>query len=134
MLKVFQSLIPLQQMNGPPSCRESGFLEGLADGGERRVQLDMFIQTLYINNRMSNVTVNISFQDTLLRDIDRVAGKESRSRSELLREAARMYIERKKRWDKLYAFGKATAKAKSFRPEDISREIAAYRKGKSVRR
>ena len=42
---------------------------------------------------MSNVTVNISFQDSLLCDIDRVARAEARSRSELLREAARAYIQ-----------------------------------------
>ena len=36
-----------------------------------------------------NVTVNISFQDTLLGEIDTEAKRESRSRSELLREAAR---------------------------------------------
>ena len=46
---------------------------------------------------MSTVTVNISFQDALLRDIDRVARGEARSRSELLREAAREYIRRRER-------------------------------------
>jgi len=47
---------------------------------------------------MGTVTVNISFQDALLNDIDRVAQEESRSRSEFLREAARAYIQRKERW------------------------------------
>ena len=40
-------------------------------------------------------TVNISFQDDLLNAIDNVAKEEARTRSELLREAARIYIERK---------------------------------------
>ena len=40
-------------------------------------------------------TVNISFREDLLHEIDEVARSESRSRSELLREAARLYIERK---------------------------------------
>ena len=44
-------------------------------------------------------TVNISFRDELLDEIDDVAKAESRSRSELIREAARMYIERKRRWN-----------------------------------
>ena len=52
---------------------------------------------------MSTRTVNISFQESLLSDIDKVAIKESRTRSELLREAARMYIERKRRWDRIFA-------------------------------
>ena len=38
---------------------------------------------------MSTITVNISFQDSLLADIDKVVKLESRSRSELLGEAAR---------------------------------------------
>ncbi|MCH2342811.1 MAG: ribbon-helix-helix domain-containing protein [Pseudomonas sp.] len=39
---------------------------------------------------MSTVTVNISFQNDLLAAIDAEAKRESRSRSELLREAARV--------------------------------------------
>ena len=37
---------------------------------------------------MSTTTVNIAFQDSLLREIDQVARMESRSRYEFLREAA----------------------------------------------
>ena len=40
---------------------------------------------------MRNLTVNISFQDRLLAEIDAEAKRESRTRSELLREAARLY-------------------------------------------
>ena len=41
---------------------------------------------------MKNVTVNLSFKKDLLEKIDETAQKESRSRSELIREAARKYI------------------------------------------
>lgn len=44
---------------------------------------------------MQNVTVNLSFKKDLLEKIDKVAKQESRSRSELIREAARQYIESK---------------------------------------
>lgn len=44
---------------------------------------------------MSINTVNISFKSDLLKKIDKIAKEESRSRSELIREAARMYIEKK---------------------------------------
>jgi len=54
---------------------------------------------------MGTTTVNISFKDSLLADIDKVAKLESRSRSELLREAARMYIDRKRRWGDIFAYG-----------------------------
>jgi len=43
---------------------------------------------------MSTNTVNISFKKELLEQIDKIAREESRTRSELIREAARMYIEK----------------------------------------
>ena len=83
---------------------------------------------------MSNITVNISFQDTLLRDIDRVAQAETRTRSEFLREAARAYIQRKERWAGIFAMGQGVAKAKSLTPEDVEREISAHRNRTAMRR
>ena len=50
-------------------------------------------------------TVNISFNSDLLQQIDQVAQEESRSRSELIREAARTYIERKRRWAQISRSG-----------------------------
>jgi len=75
-------------------------------------------------------TVNISFNDDLLRKIDQVAREESRSRSELIREAARGYIERKRRWKQIFDFGKTDAAKKRIAESDIEAEIAAYRKEK----
>ncbi len=77
---------------------------------------------------MSTTTVNISFQKSLLSDIDKTARKESRTRSELLREAARMYIERKRRWDRIFAYAKSKVVENRLTEGDIEREIAAYRK------
>lgn len=82
---------------------------------------------------MSNVTVNISFQDVLLRDIDRVARSEARSRSELLREAAREYIRRSERWAGIFAAGRQLARQKGLRPDDVACEIRAYRADKGRR-
>ncbi|EIE03478.1 ribbon-helix-helix protein, CopG family [Leptospira licerasiae serovar Varillal str. VAR 010] len=47
-----------------------------------------------------NQTVNISFEKGLLKEIDKIAKREHRSRSELIREAARAYIEKKFKWEK----------------------------------
>jgi hypothetical protein len=80
---------------------------------------------------MSNVTVNISFQDSLLRDIDQIARSEARSRSEFLREAARMYILRKKRWAGLFALGQEITREKGLIAGDVSTQIKAYRKSKA---
>jgi CopG family transcriptional regulator / antitoxin EndoAI len=60
--------------------------------------------------------------------IDQIAKSESRSRSELIREAARMYIERKNRWKMIYDFGEKTAKEKNISEDDILKEIKEYRK------
>ena len=76
---------------------------------------------------MSTVTVNISFQDALLRDIDRVARGEARSRSELLREAAREYIRRRERWTGIFATGQTLARQKGLKLDDVAAEIAAFR-------
>lgn len=80
---------------------------------------------------MSTTTVNISFQNDLLTNIDRVARAESRSRSQFLREAARAYIQRKQRWANIFATGRQTSKRQKFSPEDVSTEISAYRKEKA---
>jgi CopG family transcriptional regulator / antitoxin EndoAI len=79
-------------------------------------------------------TVNISFQEDLLADIDKLAEKEHRSRSELLREAARLYIERRDRWNKIFVWGDALAKEKGLSEQDVAAEIQAYRKSKAAKR
>jgi metal-responsive CopG/Arc/MetJ family transcriptional regulator len=73
-------------------------------------------------------TVSISFEKSLLAQIDRLARKERRSRSELIREAARLYVERKNRWDKIFALGETTAKEKGLSERDITAEIRAHRR------
>ena len=80
---------------------------------------------------MSTTTVNISFKDSLLTDIDEVAKQESRSRSELLREAARMYIARKRRWDKIFTYGESQVSQRKLSEADVDSEIGLYRKQKS---
>ena len=79
-------------------------------------------------------TVNISFQENLLADIDRQARKERRSRSELVREAARLYIERRKRWNQVFALGETCAARGDLSDKDIEAEIQAYRRTKIARR
>jgi metal-responsive CopG/Arc/MetJ family transcriptional regulator len=82
---------------------------------------------------MSTTTVNISFQEKLLHEIDRVARAESRSRSELLREAARAYIQRKRRWADVFMMGRQIAETKGLTPDDVSKEIKAHRRSMATR-
>ena len=74
--------------------------------------------------------MNISFRDDLLNEIDQVARSESRSRSELVREAARLYIERKKRMKSIIASMRETAAARGITEADVAAEIEAYRSEK----
>ncbi len=76
---------------------------------------------------MKSTTVNISFQKDLLEQIDKVAKEEARSRSELIREAARTYLERKTRWKKIFEYGEKVAREKKLIEADIEKEIAAVR-------
>lgn len=79
---------------------------------------------------MKSITVNISFSDEMLKKIDQVAQEESRSRSELIREAARSYIERKRRWREIFQLGQTVARERGLTESDIGDEIKAYRKEK----
>ena len=83
---------------------------------------------------MKSSTVNISFNDELLKKIDRVAQQESRSRSELIREAARAYIERKSRWEQIFTYSEKRTRIKKLSQKDIAEEIADYRAEKKKSR
>ena len=80
---------------------------------------------------MSTATVNISFQEELLAVIDKIARVESRSRSELLREAARLYIDRKRRWDRIFAHGSTVVARAKLTEADVASEIASHRRQKA---
>jgi len=77
---------------------------------------------------MNTNTVNISFQSDLLKKIDKVAKDESRTRSELIREAARMYIDKKNKWKEIFEFGDSIQKINNLSESDIMNEIKSVRK------
>ncbi|MDA3925463.1 MAG: ribbon-helix-helix domain-containing protein [Kiritimatiellae bacterium] len=79
---------------------------------------------------MSTITVNIAFKRDLLAQIDKVAKEESRSRSEFLREAARAYIQKKERWDDIFALGSQVVERGELSLDNVAEEIASYRKTK----
>ena len=81
---------------------------------------------------MKTNTVNISFQKDLLGKIDRVARDEFRTRSELIREAARKYIESRMAWKEIFAFGKKQVKQLRLKEADVPKAIALYRRHRNV--
>jgi metal-responsive CopG/Arc/MetJ family transcriptional regulator len=80
---------------------------------------------------MAVSTVNISFQEDLLEQIDRIAQNEARTRSELIREAARIYIERKKKWESIFSYGENLSSKYKFTEDDVNDEIKKYREDKN---
>jgi len=73
-------------------------------------------------------TVNISFNNDFLALLDKVANDEARTRSELIREAVRIYIDRKKEWQKIFETGKQIGDTLDISQEDVVNEIREYRK------
>ena len=79
---------------------------------------------------MAISTVNISFQKNLLSQIDQIASDEARTRSDLIREAVRIYIKRKKEWETLFRTGANIASTLEIKEKDVMKEIKRYRKQK----
>ena len=79
---------------------------------------------------MKTQTVNISFSDDLLHDIDAVSRQEARSRSEFIREAARAYIAKKRAWKAIFQSAGRHAKMMGSQQMDIAPAIAHYRRKK----
>ncbi|TGM62907.1 ribbon-helix-helix protein, CopG family [Leptospira levettii] len=79
-----------------------------------------------------NQTVNISFEKALLKEIDKIAKREHRSRSELIREAARAYIEKKSKWQVIFDFGVKSSEKSNLTEDDIFREIKNVRRNKKA--
>ncbi|MCR1795917.1 ribbon-helix-helix protein, CopG family, partial [Leptospira sp. id769339] len=55
-----------------------------------------------------------------------------RSRSELIREAARAYIEKKSKWEKIFVVGSAISKASNLTESSLIDEIKLIRKQKKT--
>ena len=80
---------------------------------------------------MSTVTVNVSFQDSLLNEIDKIARNEYRSRSELIRDAARLYIQRQSQWSDFFQLGDMAVQKQHLNEHDVATEIEAVREAKA---
>ena len=90
------------------------------------------IHTKFVYNLPMTTTINLSLPFQLLKQIDREARAELRTRSEFFREAARAYLLRERNWKTLQRQASARAKALDIRTEgDVLRVIADFRKSRS---
>jgi predicted transcriptional regulator len=79
---------------------------------------------------MAVATINLSFDDDLVRQIDLIANKESLTRTDLIYNSVKMYINRKQKLQELFAYGERVAAENNFTEEDVFEEIKKYRNGK----
>jgi metal-responsive CopG/Arc/MetJ family transcriptional regulator len=70
--------------------------------------------------------VTISLLPELLKEAERLAKEEKRTRSEFFREAIRKYIEDKK-WERLYRYGRLRAQEQGLAEADVERLVDEYR-------
>ena len=79
---------------------------------------------------MAVATINLAFDDDLVRQIDVIANTTSITRNQLIYNSVKLYINDRQRLQELYAYGKDIAAKNNFTEEDIFEEIKKYRKNK----
>ena len=77
---------------------------------------------------MKTSTINLSIPQDLLVKADIEAKREARSRSELMREALRFYLERRDRWTRLFTLADVHVAKMGLRPEDVASAVRGVRK------
>ena len=82
---------------------------------------------------MNTQTLNISLPKDLVKKVDELAKKEYRNRSELIREALRVYLSDKKEWNDLLDYGKKVGKKMGIKNEaDVNKIVYEFRHGKKT--
>jgi predicted transcriptional regulator len=76
---------------------------------------------------MAIATINLSFDDDLVKQMDIIASNESLTRSDLIYNSVKMYINRKQKLKDLFAYGEQVAAKNNFTEEDVMDEIKQYR-------
>jgi len=76
-------------------------------------------------------TVTISIPPPLAREVDRLARKEGRTRSELFREAFRQYATRMERWDRVFDLGRDLARRRGLTEADVDRVVKEERRARA---
>ncbi|OGG15950.1 hypothetical protein A3D78_03270 [Candidatus Gottesmanbacteria bacterium RIFCSPHIGHO2_02_FULL_39_14] len=80
---------------------------------------------------MQTQTLNIALPKELVKQVDKVAAKEFRNRSELIREVLRIYLEDKNEWEEIFRLGEITMKRIGIKSEkDIDKIVLEYRHGR----
>ena len=93
-----------------------------------------FIQALYRlleyrkEGPLKTSTINLSLPGDLLQQADREAKRVSMSRSELMREALRAHLTRKKHWDRIFDFADEQVRRLGLKPGDVEKAVREARR------
>ena len=79
---------------------------------------------------MAVATINLAFDDDLVKQMDFIANTASITRTQLIYNSIKMYINDRQRLKELYTYGESVAKENDFTEEDVFEEIKKYRNGK----
>lgn len=83
---------------------------------------------------MQTQTLNIALPKKLVKKIDQQAKEEYRNRSELIREALRIYLKRREEWSQIFKAGRQAAKKMGITSEkQINDIVYEYRHGRKPR-
>jgi predicted transcriptional regulator len=72
---------------------------------------------------MAVATINLTFDDDFIRQIDLIADNESLTRTDLIYNSVKMYISRKQKLQELFNYGENVALRNNFMEEDVMEEI-----------
>jgi predicted transcriptional regulator len=78
---------------------------------------------------MAIASLNLVFDDDLIKQMDLIADTASITRNQLICNSVKMYINDRQRLQELYAYGRNLAENNDFTEEDVFEEIRKYRKG-----
>lgn len=80
---------------------------------------------------MLTQTLNIALPKELVKKVDEVAKKEYRNRSELIREALRIYLQDMQEWEEIFEYGKKMGKKMGIKSEkDVNKIVYEFRHGR----
>ena len=80
---------------------------------------------------MQTQTLNIALPKDLVQKVDETARKEYRNRSELIREALRVYLQDKEEWQQIFKAGEQAMKKMGIKSEEeVNKIVYEYRHGR----
>lgn len=80
---------------------------------------------------MQTQTLNIALPKDLVQKVDETARKEYRNRSELIREALRVYLQDKEEWQQIFKAGEQAMKKMGIKSEEeVDKRVHEYRHGR----